>query len=41
MRLTRVPQDAIRLAKSKAALEGTTLDAYLTALIVQALGKKR
>ena len=41
VRLTRVPEEALRIAKSKAVLEGVTLDEYLTALIVSALGKKR
>jgi len=39
VRLRKVPRDVMRLAKSKAALLGETLENYLTALIVKAVKK--
>lgn len=37
VRLRKVPQDVVRLAKSKAALLGKSLEQYLTELIAKAL----
>jgi hypothetical protein len=39
VRLRKVPQDAVRLAKSRAALLGQSLEDFLTELILKALHK--
>jgi hypothetical protein len=41
VRLRKVPEDAVRRAKSNAALQGKTLENYLTELIVKALHKEK
>jgi len=41
IRLRWVPQDVVRIAKSKAALIGQTLEDFLTELIAKAMYKEK